>query len=257
MSFLSFLRNRRNTHYKQAWASKSVSLKERNCSNVWEKVLFDFFERTSKEDVNLKWEKIQRMIVHLDNRIHYWDSRRSIYLSIGIALFGGSIAGVLNVVQKISYLQLIELSSLYQYMLLLFALLFVSIAYAAARIIFLWNHQNNPDYPFTKLGIVWIWHYRYAGSYLEPESKGSSDAITKYKDDLNSYRIKFVQASKSDLFEQDISQLFLLIENERYKVKMVSDLKCMFVDSLRLCFALAGYSSMLLLLLLHACLCCK
>jgi hypothetical protein len=112
-------------------------------------------------------------------------------------------------------------------------ILLVAIASTAGGIhlIRIWNRQNNPDYPFTKGHKIWRWQYRYAEDIQHPfryrykTLKEYEADIEVFLKNLQSYAGKTLDLKPMGILEQDISQLFLLIENEKYKIKFVSELR--------------------------------
>ena len=63
------------------------------------------------------------------------------------------------------------------------------------------------------------------------------DLVLKYAENLESYKLKTLKSDPKDLFDQDLSQLFLLITNEKFKIKFVSRLRNILVNTIRSAFA--------------------
>jgi hypothetical protein len=90
---------------------------------------------------------------------------------------------------------------------------------------------NNPNYPFVKMPRIWRWHYRHAEknsidtNISKYDSEKYKTQIDIFIDNLENYGIKTLKADYKELLDQDISQLFLLITNEKFKIKFVTHLR--------------------------------
>jgi hypothetical protein len=108
-------------------------------------------------------------------------------------------------------------------------------------LLLIWNSQNNPNYPFTKGSQSWRWQYRHAEK--EPlmtnnirwdENLYLSEA-EKYNRNLFDYKRKFYTTDKPSFISTDLSQLYLCITNEKFKIKFVSRLR----NGLYICLMIA------------------
>ncbi|MBA7550027.1 hypothetical protein ES705_42532 [subsurface metagenome] len=168
-------------------------------------------------------------IIHmLQERHEYWDHRRELFLQIALGMIAFSIAilgGIAAVFDK-----LVAHSPTFVIMGIILVVSLTTIV-GGAQLVRVWNRQNNPDYPFTKGYKHWRWQYRYAEEIQRPfkyqyETKEEFEAdIEAYIKNLASYAEKTLALKPMEILEQDISQLFLLIENEKYKIKFVSELR--------------------------------
>ena len=179
--------------------------------------------------VNRRWDSIRSMITLVDDRVRYWDGRRTQFLQIAAALLAGSIVGLVNILPRIP-----EIASLDKFQ----SFIYIPVACAATclfvgsiRLLFIWNKQNNPNYPFSKGYRVWRWHYRHAEkSPLDTDIDRYSSAtfneeVQKFADNLTNYKLRTIEASPKELFDQDLTQLYLLLINEKFKVKFVNKLR--------------------------------
>ena len=182
-----------------------------------------------EEKYKMLRKDIREMILNIDNRIHYWESRRTQYLQLATAILAASIIGIITTFQKIFLFQnLYDLQSIaYMVILIPCLILFLGSIY----LLNVWNKQNNPNYPFVKMPRIWRWHYRHAEKNSIDTNISKYDK-EKYKtqidifiDNLENYGIKTLKADYKELLDQDISQLFLLITNEKFKIKFVTHLR--------------------------------
>lgn len=182
-----------------------------------------------EEKYKMLRKDIREMILNIDNRIHYWENRRTQYLQLATAILAASIIGIITTFQKISLFQnLFDLQSI-AYMIILIPCLILFLG--SVYLLNVWNKQNNPNYPFVKMPRIWRWHYRHAEKNSIDTNISKYDK-EKYKtqidifiDNLENYGIKTLKADYKELLDQDISQLFLLITNEKFKIKFVTHLR--------------------------------
>ena len=175
----------------------------------------------------------------LHERHEYWDHRRERFLQIGLGMVAFSIAivGALGAVFE----KLMAHSPTFVIMGIAFFVA-ATLIIGGIQVIRVWNRQNNPDYPFTKAYKVWRWQYRYAEEIQRPfkyryKSKEEfEEDIEAYIKNLHSYAERSLALKPIEILEQDISQLFLLIENEKYKIKFVSELRDTFTGYLSVAF---------------------
>ena len=208
------------------------------------KALSDFFNRYNNLDEYQSVERfskeIHNMIYHIDNRINYWENRRTQFLQIAAAILAASLIGIVSIYPTIpdnildnTFLSVksIVVVPVFVTSLLLFI--------GSIRIIRLWNIQNNPNYPFTKGTQVWRWHYRHAekdevSTTTDKFDENEFDKQARlFASNLAHYKIKTLESSPEELIDQDLSQLFLLITNEKFKIKFVSRLRDALYSTLR------------------------
>ena len=193
---------------------------------------------TDKDALQLS-KDLRDLINVLHDRHEYWDHRRERFLQIGLGMiaFGLAVIGALAAV----FDKLIAHSPTFVVMGVIF-LVTVSFIIGGIQLIRIWNRQNNPDYPFTKGHKVWRWQYRYAEETQRPfryryKTLEEYEAdIEAYIKNLHSYADRTLDLKPIEILEQDISQLFRLIENEKYKIKFVSELRDTLTKSLSTAF---------------------
>jgi len=189
--------------------------------------LYQSQKMTDKQALELS-QDIRDLLGTLQARNEYWEQRRGFFLQIalgmtafGIAL-GTAIAAVFDRLMMHSFTFIVMGTVI---------AISLTVLIAGIAIIRIWNRQNNPDYPFTKGYRHWRWQYRYAEEII-PEFRYRYESKEEYEKDietyiknLHSYAEKTLNVTPMEVLEQDISQLFLLIENEKYKIKFVSELR--------------------------------
>jgi hypothetical protein len=169
---------------------------------------------------------------------------------------GASFAGIITVLANIKELTDVFIGTGDSYKLwlltgkgLVYLFVFVScFCFVIGSLLLLhrWNCQNNPNYPFTKGYRFWLWHYRHAEqtpsdtkvSGYTPET--FKQQVTIFCQNIVAYKKRFLQTSTEDLIDQDLSQAYLLLINEKYKVKMVSELREVLVKTVRIALFYVG-----------------
>lgn len=185
--------------------------------------------------IKSRWDDIKQLIFHVDSRVNYWESRRTQYLNYSAGILVSSIAAIISIVSTILNNKNQILS-----IILLFPILVPSIVLLISSIIIimLWNSQNNPSYPFTKGYRTWRWQYRHAEKtpsdtdVLNYTRETFNKQVEIFIDNLFNYRERMIKADIYELFEQDLAQLFLLLTNEKFKIKFVGKLRDSLISSL-------------------------
>jgi hypothetical protein len=209
----------------------------------------------STDTLQHRWDKIREMIFHLDQRIHYWENRRTQFLQIGLGILGASLAGITAIFANIKELSDVFLITTNSYdsfiptakglVYMFIFLLCICFAFGSLKLIYLWNRQNNPNYPFTKGYRIWLWHYRHAektpsdtriSGYTQQTFRQEVD---KFCRNIVDYKRRFLQSSINDMIDQDLSQAYLLLVNEKYKIKMVNALRNILINTLTIAFLVA------------------
>lgn len=202
------------------------------------------------EGILQRWEQIRQMLFHLNERINYWENRRTQFLQIGLGILGASLAGVVAIFANIKELSDLFITSNASNVLiyptakgivyLFIFILCTCFVFGSLKLVNLWNRQNNPNYPFTKGYRVWLWHYRHAEE-IPSDARICRYTKQKFKEEVNnfchnivSYKKRFLQSSINDMIDQDLSQVYLLLINEKYKIKMVSALRDLFINMLKI-----------------------
>lgn len=187
---------------------------------------------------DLVWQQTREMVKDIDNRIHYWEDRRSQFLTYALGVLSLSFAGALTLIPKFisdlvnSVKNQTFLLSVNSVIFIPIFLFFITLIIGSILLILLWNRQNNPDYPFTKGTKIWRWQYQGAEKTkstikIKYNQKEFIEEVNKFSDNEEYYKKRLLNSSKAELFNQDLSQLFLLLINEKYKIKFVSSLRNM------------------------------
>jgi ABC-type multidrug transport system fused ATPase/permease subunit len=181
-----------------------------------------------KLSFNELWDDIRQKINSNDARINYWEERRTQFLVIALALLAatGVIITTLLPMLTDTNINFDWRTCLYLPLLLSNVVIFIG----SIVLLFFWNIQNNPIYPFTKAYKIWRWYYRYAEKVpLKVKTRISPEELKKqvdiYSNNFNQYKKDTLAIDKMQALDQDLSQLYLLIINEKFKVKYVSKLR--------------------------------
>lgn len=208
-----------------------------------------FLEKAIKqsEDKNTT-ENLFEIIKHLNDRVNYWEDRRTYFMHIGIGLSAAAIAGILLVVQNyFSFLdKLGKANSIYEKItqaiivpgLAGIGIFCFLVLIGSIRLMVKWSTQNNPSYPFTKGYKIWLWQYRFAEAtpsdtqFDEHNKEKFESEVEKYCENLYEYKKRYIEANKDEILDQNISQIYLLLTNEKYKIKMVGALRDTLISTL-------------------------
>jgi hypothetical protein len=185
--------------------------------------------------------EILNLIDNLDKRIHYWETRRTQFLHIALGIIGASLAGIIAIIPQIQ--ELMTNSSIYRnwniFYIPISSSLFTLLLFSIWSVV-IWNKQNNPSYPFTKGIKIWRWQYRYAEDQEMTVSPGLQDKdpkfleeIRKFQSNLILYKQKTIESDLPILYNQNLSQLYLLITNEKFKIEFVTALRNQLILSLK------------------------
>lgn len=196
---------------------------------------------SAKDEFWHRWSHIREMIQHINDRVDYWEARRTQFLQIGIGLLAASIAGVIAILDNLSsppslllffdaqFIGLVPFAKGILHILVLG--ICVCFTFGSLHLLFVWNKQTNPNYPFTKGYRTWVWHYRHAEQEeLAADVEDSNvdnfhKEVEKYSRNLIYYKTRILQSNLAELLDQDLSQVYLLLTNEKFKIKMVSRLR--------------------------------
>ncbi len=198
-----------------------------------------FFNDNGKESshtIKRRWNSIRDMIFSLDERIRYWENRRTQFLQLATALLAAAILSIVTILPRYPNINILNKFEYFIYTPVAIASLVL--LFGSLRLLKIWNNQNNPNYPFSKGYRVWRWHYRHAEK-APLETKVESYTIDSFKkeaikfhDNLTTYKLKTIQSEATELFNQDLTQLYLLIINEKFKIKFVNTLRNSLVKTL-------------------------
>lgn len=184
--------------------------------------------KMSDEDASELGRDVRDLSRILQARTDYWEQRRGMYLQIALGMIAFSIAMGTAIAAVYSGLMMHPVT----FIVMVAVIAMSSTALVAGiKVLAIWNRQNNPDYPFTKGYMHWRWQYRYAEE-TSPEFRYRYESREEYEADIetyiknmHAYAKKTLDLTPMEILEQDISQAFLLIENEKYKIKFVSELR--------------------------------
>ena len=219
-----------------------------------------FFKSRSGENDSLSVkhfiEDTQRLIFHVDGRINYWENRRTQFLQIGAASLTASIVGIVSLFPEIpNAIALKDGLSLKSIVMLPTFVASIALFFGNIKLINIWNRQNNPNYPFTKGTKTWRWHYRHAElNEVETDTDKFNEAkfaeeARIFADNSAYYKIKTLTSSTKELIDQDLSQLYLLLTNEKFKVKFVNKLRDCLLNTLLIALYLAALTFFITLII--------
>jgi hypothetical protein len=231
----------------------------RQASRQVQEALDRFFQKCKEEETESwirRWEDAKQMIEHVDQRIHYWETRRTQFLQLATGILAASLAAIIAILPRLYDANLCTVQSIP------FCAVFVAslvLTFGCIVLLTIWNRQNNPSYPFTKGYRIWRWHYRHAEKTPLDTNVFGYDRETYreqariFAENLSNYKVRTLESEPRELLDQDLSQLFLLLTNEKFKIKFVSQLRNCLWTTLRLAFwafvlVLAGAYVLLMIL---------
>lgn len=191
---------------------------------------------TVSGDCSAQQEDMMQLIAMTETRIQYWESRRNLFFTLALGLLAASLAAIGVVMENLAF-SIKIISALPQAYYSTLAGFSICVFVGSIRLLFVWNRQNSPFYPFTRVAEAWRFQYRYAEECSRPGGEVASlstdggDELDALKDmenylkSLNSYAKKTLNLSRSETLEQSIAQLFLLIHNEKYKIEFLNQLR--------------------------------
>jgi len=193
---------------------------------------------------------IREMISSVDERIHYWEARRTEFLQLSTAMLAASIVGIVAILPSV--LSRKQLFAFPTYLDLPVLIAGVFLFFGSTWLIYLWNKQNNPSYPFTKGYKVWRWHYRHAEknpldtNVFDFDQTTFNEQVRLFAENMTDYKIKTLKANSKELIDEDLSQLYVLITNEKFKIKFVSQLRDALMNTLFLALVVGVVSIVIL-----------
>lgn len=185
-------------------------------------------------------ETLQYLIGHIDDRIHYAESRRAPLVVAGGGLFAGSLALISLVLPNVSYPPL-------RFSLIIFGVCGVLVSAATW---FLYARQTNFKYPFTKATKTWKWFYRDALPNQEAfkvpihtfQSRQSFEhgkqAFTSQWEQFKQNQVPGLRDLATSVY-QDLQQLYVLHVNEFYKNRFLTHLRSVLSVGLLVSLALS------------------
>jgi hypothetical protein len=231
---------------------------QESIDKIAETKAIDVEKAYAKLQDSVTFEKIRHetreMIPQIDERIHYWEERRTIFLQISLGILAAALAGIVAIGSDASVIttNFYSLTTLIYIPILILSLCLI---YGCINILLIWNKQNNPPYPFTKATRTWRWHYRHSETSETKTDFESFDKnimeeeAYKFANNLADYKIKTLSSSNNELLDQDISQLYLLLINEKFKIKFVTILRNSLFQLLKCSFITTGISLGLLVVI--------
>lgn len=191
-------------------AEKSEELKKKNKEEIFREITCCFKKLESKDIQRLNKETL-KMIDHINGRIYYYEERRRNIFTLLLVISSSILTIETTVFVLVSTLPWILISILSLLLVILLTLI-------------LYSKQTNFDYPFKDEAKTWRWFYHYCidqstpiGPFLGSEARKISKR--NYIEDLYLYTKNTLESDESELFKQNFYQLFLLLNNERYKAR--------------------------------------
>jgi hypothetical protein len=203
----------------------------REASAAVEEALDRFFKRTEDKEGESwvrRWEDAKQMIEHVDGRIHYWENRRTQFLQLATGILAASLAAIIAI---LPFLYDPNLCALQKVPYFAIGVAAVVLFIGCILLLTIWNRQNNPSYPFTKGYRIWRWHYRHAEKtpvdtkVFKYDRQTHREQARIFAENLSDYKVKTLETEPRELLDQDLSQLFLLLTDEKFKIKFVNRLR--------------------------------
>lgn len=207
-----------------------------------EPTLDEYIKRYSHEPelLKIRFEDIRNLIFHLNDRINYWENRRSQFLSFAAGILVAALAAIISIINN-----LFNNYGFYKLLIYLPILIpCISLFIGSILLIMKWNSQNNPSYPFTKGYRYWRWHNRHAETSPLNTNVSSYDVesfeneVNKFIENQFEFKTNLLKSEIKDLIDQDLSQYYLLLINEKFKIEFVSELRNCLVSNLKLALCL-------------------
>ena len=229
-----------------------VKLSEKKAEQIKEAIekLFIESEKFGSEIIKRRWDSLRDMIFSLDERIRYWENRRTQFLQLSTALLAAAIIAIVTILPRYPSEDILTKFEVFIYTPIAVTSLILFLG--SIRLLIIWNKQNNPNYPFTKGYKVWRWHYRHAEKKpLEADVdcytfESFKNEVNKFHDNLIDYKLKTINSDPKELFDQDLTQLYLLIVNEKFKIKFVNTLRDSLINTLKVAL-ISGLISLFLM----------
>jgi hypothetical protein len=216
-----------------------------------EKVALAYESITDEKFLEKICKETREMIPQIDERIHYWENRRTLFLQISLGITAASLAGFIAIASKVDNI-LLNFYTTSTFIIIPILVLCLSLIIGGVMILSLWNEQNNPTYPFTKATKTWRWQYRHAETnpnrtdFEKFTKEIVEEEAHKFAANLTDYKIHLIKSSYIELLDQDISQLYLLIINEKFKIKFVSQLRDKLYNVLRIALYITLFTILIL-----------
>jgi len=180
----------------------------------------------------------REMIPQIDERIHYWEDRRTMFLQVSLGITAAALAGIIAIASESNNV-IKDFFSFSTFIYVPVFVLCVILVIGGTKILALWNEQNNPTYPFNKATKTWRWQYRHAETNpINTEVGKFTNKVLereayKFANNLADYKIKLLSSTARELLDQNLSQLYLLLINEKYKIKFLTKLRDLLFSVLR------------------------
>ncbi len=183
-------------------------------------------KQLSDEHIKYLQETLYKLIEHAVARIHYAESRRSSFVTVGGALFAASFAVIALTLPNVHFFPL------------RLALISASLSgvLVSLSIWVMYARQTNFRYPFTAVTTTWKWFYRDAlperNSFNVPFHLHMTDAaFAKGKEAFTNQWPQFEAAQVQGLTDirtstyQDLQQMYVLHVNDYYKNLFLTHLR--------------------------------
>jgi hypothetical protein len=172
------------------------------------------------KNIDKKIKEVNFLIDHIDNRIHYTETRitRTVTFSVTLIAIGmGFFTAAIKLNGCSLYLGLIATGSL----------ILTGLITALIHIF-----QVNPNYPFKSLPKDWKWFYpRIVDEKYKPKAfvlekkKAYFEKRLLHVDGLSKYAKNIINETTHERLKVDIQQLYLLHVNEKYKNYFLTTLR--------------------------------
>jgi len=173
-------------------------------------------------DINAKLEEVSFLIDHIDNRIHYTETRITRTVTFSVTLMAIGLALFAAIIKS-------DLEGLCFILGLISAGFLILTGGVAALIHVL---QVNPRYPFRALPNDWKWFYpRIVAEKYKPKAfvKESEKTYLEKRllhvEGLKEYAERLIEENPIERLRIDVQQLYLLHINEKYKNYFLTTLR--------------------------------
>jgi hypothetical protein len=178
------------------------------------------FNRIPRNSIEKKIKEVNSLIDHVDNRIHYTETRITRTVTFSVTLIAIGMAFFAAIIK-------LDGSSLYLGLITSGSMILTGLAAALIHIF-----QVNPIYPFRALPNDWKWFYpRIVDDKYKPKTFVYEKKKAYFKkrllhiDGLNRYAQNIIGETPKERLKVDIQQLYLLHVNEKYKNYFLTTLR--------------------------------
>jgi hypothetical protein len=217
--------------------------RENNITIEYEKFVKLFTDDLESSDLGRKIDEVNALIEHVNNRIHYTETRitRTVTFAVSLVAIGAAL-----------FSAVIRMNGWSFYLGMATSFLFI-ITGGITSLIHVF--QVNPNYPFRALPNDWKWFYpRIIDKDYKPTAFVSENDEQFYKKrkmhiaGLINYASKLLGENDVERLKVDIQQLYLLHVNEKYKNCFLSTLRlCLICGLIITTLVLIGFLAILII----------